>query len=178
MRRSGKRLVLRLLKNKTMKTRNGFVSNSSSSSFTCDVCGTTESGYDASLSDFGMMQCIRNHTFCESEAVKSNEDLTIDEKREALLVEVRSNKWNKEDVIAAAVDKITKMSDDEIDNEYEEDGNYEVAPARCPICSMKEFRNEDVLYFLLKKQGKTFKVIGEEIKNEFGDFEKFMNYLK
>ena len=29
-----------------MKIRSGFVSNSSSSSFVCEVCGTSESGYN------------------------------------------------------------------------------------------------------------------------------------
>lgn len=30
-----------------MKIRNGWVSNSSSCSFTCDVCGATEGGHDS-----------------------------------------------------------------------------------------------------------------------------------
>lgn len=34
-----------------MKHRLGFVSNSSSSSYTCDVCGETESGWNLCLSD-------------------------------------------------------------------------------------------------------------------------------
>lgn len=31
-----------------VKFRNGFVSNSSSSSFICEICGEEESGYDIS----------------------------------------------------------------------------------------------------------------------------------
>jgi hypothetical protein len=52
-----------------MKVRQGFVSNSSSSSFTCDVCGETESGWDYCLSDVDMYKCQNSHTFCESEAL-------------------------------------------------------------------------------------------------------------
>jgi len=44
-----------------MKIRNGFVSNSSSSSFTCDVCGMSESGWDASPTDFGWITCVHEH---------------------------------------------------------------------------------------------------------------------
>ena len=40
-----------------MKIRYGFVSNSSSSSFTCLVCGSTESGMDACASDFDFVEC-------------------------------------------------------------------------------------------------------------------------
>jgi hypothetical protein len=40
-----------------MKKRNGFVSNSSSCSFTCDICGNTESGIDLCMSDIEMFSC-------------------------------------------------------------------------------------------------------------------------
>lgn len=51
-----------------MKIRQGFVSNSSSSSFICDICGMTEAGSDCeSMSDYGLVECNNGHTFCESE---------------------------------------------------------------------------------------------------------------
>lgn len=46
-----------------MKVRTGFVSNSSSSSFICDLTGNTEGGWDASLSDFEMVECAKGHVF-------------------------------------------------------------------------------------------------------------------
>lgn len=49
-----------------MKVRKGFVSNSSSSSFICEVCENVESGYDASPSDVGMCECENGHTLCQS----------------------------------------------------------------------------------------------------------------
>jgi hypothetical protein len=52
-----------------MKIRQGFVSNSSSSSFICDICGMVEAGHDSqSNEDYGLVQCINDHTFCEDEA--------------------------------------------------------------------------------------------------------------
>ena len=44
-----------------MKIRKGFVSNSSSSSFVCKICGETESDYDLSLRDANMACCENNH---------------------------------------------------------------------------------------------------------------------
>jgi len=48
-----------------MKIRLGFVSNSSSSSFICQVTGEVYSGYDASLSDACMYCCAVGHEFGE-----------------------------------------------------------------------------------------------------------------
>jgi hypothetical protein len=53
-----------------MKIRLGFVPNSSSSSFTCEVCGRSECGMDASPSDFDMIICFNGHTVCISEVVE------------------------------------------------------------------------------------------------------------
>jgi hypothetical protein len=57
-----------------MKIRTGFVSNSSSSSFICEVCGDTFESYDQGISDFGLVECDRDHLFCESHAVNLKPD--------------------------------------------------------------------------------------------------------
>jgi len=48
-----------------MKIRTGFVSNSSSSSFTCDVCDHTVSGMDMCLSEAYMYECVNGHVMCD-----------------------------------------------------------------------------------------------------------------
>lgn len=57
-----------------MRLRQGFVSNSSSSSFICDVCGENYSGWDATLDQAEMFECTNNHTICLSHAVGNFED--------------------------------------------------------------------------------------------------------
>ena len=48
-----------------MKIRTGFVSNSSSSSFVCCVCGSEASGMDMCLGDIDMVECTNGHIFCQ-----------------------------------------------------------------------------------------------------------------
>ena len=57
-----------------MKIRSGFVSNSSSSSFICCVCGRSEVVYDDSLGDCGMAQCIHGHTICQEEMIGDKDE--------------------------------------------------------------------------------------------------------
>ena len=52
-----------------MKTRRNFVSNSSSTSFVCELCGKRESVWDSEpMEDYGFLQCKNGHTICDSEA--------------------------------------------------------------------------------------------------------------
>lgn len=49
-----------------MKKRLGFVTNSSSSSFICEICGDITSGWDMDLSEAYMYTCENDHTMCDS----------------------------------------------------------------------------------------------------------------
>lgn len=68
-----------------MKIRNGFVSNSSSSSFQCDYCGTFEvdEGGDMGMYEFGFVECKAGHTICTShlsaDAQRKVEELAADD---------------------------------------------------------------------------------------------------
>jgi len=61
-----------------MKVRQGFVSNSSSSSFICDLCGRQESGWDMGLSEAELVECQNGHTICESEMLEQEDGSVAD----------------------------------------------------------------------------------------------------
>ena len=62
-----------------MKVRIGFVSNSSSSAFICNVCKETASGWDIGLTDAGMYECNGGHYFCETHLLEpSNAEILND----------------------------------------------------------------------------------------------------
>ena len=53
-----------------MKIRTGFVSNSSSSSFVCEISGEVFSGYGAGLDDFELVKCQNGHVFSEEYVIR------------------------------------------------------------------------------------------------------------
>lgn len=145
-----------------MKIRTGFVSNSSSSSFVCDLCGRSQTGYDLTPEEAEMVICVNGHTICISEMMEDLPDLDevpIGEQKKYLL-----DYWEeyKEDEIRYYKIKAGEASDKEIFDwfssikEDEGRGGYdEIDEKYCPICQMISFANSDLAAYLLKKTGIT-----------------------
>ena len=55
-----------------MKIRNGFVSNSSSSSFVCEICYLADSVYDGGIGEIGMCECTNGHIMCLDHLLDKN----------------------------------------------------------------------------------------------------------
>lgn len=73
-----------------MKSRFGFVSNSSTSSFTCDICEETEAGFDCGMADFGMFQCVNGHEMHEDCVSKK----LSEEDRESLYEAISEDRYD------------------------------------------------------------------------------------
>ena len=160
-----------------MKIRNGFVSNSSSSSFTCDVCGITESGMDASARDFDMERCINGHTFCNSHNSES-ETMTPKQYRDEIRKQIESCTWMDKKQIQSDIDEMEKITDDEIEDHYND--NYSdvgVPGCQCPICSMKALNAEDGFVWLKRVYGVTDTSILNEMKKSFKTYIEFKNHI-
>ncbi|GAF80417.1 unnamed protein product [marine sediment metagenome] len=176
-----------------MKKRTGFVSNSSSSSFICEVSGACESGYDAGLSDFEMCECVNGHIFFEKyllegldvQAVKLNlvqqaqKDLdNHDPDKVTPRYEGHTEalkKWFpecKEDYAKATAwlqsyegDNVNELIDDYAE-EFDEDSH--VMPAAfCPICSLQHVQDGDLLSYLLAVVGETREGLTAKVQERY-----------
>lgn len=157
-----------------MKIRNGFVSNSSSTSFTCVISGDTESGWDMGLADVEMHECTNGHIFGDNYLIELPEvKLTIADERR--LVKERGD--DKDRLLADSLDDekflgfFEEWSGDYEEDEYEQ--RYELDPLRCPICQFKEVSRDELLPYVLYKLEMSKKELFAEMKATFNDWDEF-----
>jgi radical SAM protein with 4Fe4S-binding SPASM domain len=148
-----------------MKIRQGFVSNSSSSSFVCDVCQVNYSGWDASPSDFDHKKCIRGHIFCSDLLVDKEKFQELCDKFDEVEYESLPDEWYNEE------DSIEKYG-------LSDDDRYEVPQQFCPICSMTQICNSDCISYMYKKYNTNNEELAKEIRDKFSNYDEFCNYLK
>jgi len=141
-----------------MKYRNGFVSNSSSSSYTCDICGETESGRDLCLCDVDMVTCVNGHCFhtgC-AEDPKEKVQKMIDN---------------------GQLPEHIECPEDYLGEEYP----YDLKEEFCPMCQFEELAWMDMMDFFMMYTGMSRKDVLQEIKTKcrtYAEFKKAINKYK
>ncbi len=178
-----------------MKIRNGFVSNSSTSSFVCDVCGATEAGMDLTLGEARMKQCVNGHTLCDGHLVISDDEKVygyqkyFEQKIDyyTKLVEKNPDDKNCRRWLGDAQNNLKTLNSFETIKEitdwlYEEDFisdmEYEMPPELCPCCRFDCVSKEDKISYLYKKYDETSEKISTEMKEKFNSYDDFKEYIK
>jgi len=154
-----------------MKIRIGFVSNSSSSSFVCDVCGEEVSGMDMGLDEAEMFNCVNGHEFCESHGSK----ISTQKKKNMILNEIKDFDEEEKNEI------LERIKEDEIKDIFEEvfeDYRYEVPAKQCPICQYKEYKSEEALKFLMKKNNISKKELLKDMKEMYPEYKEMQKYIE
>lgn len=132
-----------------MKLRMGFVSNSSSSSFICDITGNVESGMDLSLEDAGMVECVNGHTFGEDFLLGTLDDI----------VEELGKEPRDYELDAYAL-------------------RFEIPEKYCPICQLQKMTKDDMLKYLLKKTHLIEADVISEVAETFKSYKELKEHLK
>ena len=151
------------------KIRNGFVSNSSSSSFVCDLCGYETGGWDMCLSEAEMFECENGHTLCDEHMLQPTQEwlneyiYKIKESRG--ISDEDFNEWVEEQQVD--LNNVTKENIRELDYElgYDDAFRYNVSEHLCPLCNFEELCMEDAMEYLKKTTSYTINEVFEYIKS-------------
>ena len=157
-----------------MKIRSDFVTNSSSSSFICEICGHTESGWDMSLFDADMCECENGHTFCRYHV----KELSREEMIELILsYNITIYNHKTKDYESVSREYFNDKDEEEVFDFLTEDTSN-LPAAICPICSLEEATSEDLLKYLLKKNNLKTEEILKEWKEAFNSYTELSEYLR
>ena len=151
-----------------MKFRKYFVSNSSSSSFVCDITGGIESGWDMGLEDAEMYSCENGHTFLE----KFYKETTIEDKRKYILAKTKYS-WEKENQFARDLNDNDFEEWWENNDDSDEEFRSELPAFLCPVCTFKYAKNDEILAFLLGINETSIPQVLEQIKAVYQDWNPF-----
>lgn len=166
-----------------MKFRLDYVTNSSSSSYTCLICGENICGYDVGLSDGEMSECVNGHIFCDSHKPKQEnlKQVAID-----LIIENIFEKSNNTDKYYQ--DKIQKyrmlleqVVSEEADLEDVLDDlteRCELPEKLCPICTFQSLTDEMIGDYLKKKFNININELKKELVEKFNSYREFEEYCK
>ena len=162
-----------------MKIRRGFVSNSSSSCFICNICGTAEICEESDPSEGGFFRFNNcGHIVCEHHI------LYTEEYKKEYREHVRNHLENSEDEYDR--DTYNRLKNIESFNEFRR--IYEMHFDRpenisgmspCPICNLSCVSSDTLLEYIFKVYDlPSKKDLEKEIKREFKNLEGLDKFLK
>lgn len=176
-----------------MKIRTGFVSNSSSSSYICEICGSVmEDDND------DMVTCERQHTFCVyhlkhalfskeivSAYVARSESLPDDSKQELIRLiravdlstfnQLRESLYSESD--NPTLHQIDVLLDDLGYNVERWNLREDLPPEYCPICNLEVITDSDLINYFTASTRMSRNDVIAAVKRRFKDYETFQNYL-
>jgi len=177
-----------------MKVRTGFVSNSSSSSYVCEICGSVMED-----DDDDMVTCERQHTFCVyhlkhalfskeivSAYIARTESLSEHDKRELnqLIRAVDPLTFNQlrgslySESSNPALHQIDVLLDDIDYNVERWEIRENLPPEHCPICNLEVITDSDLINYFTASTRMSRNDVIAAVKRRFKDYEMFNNYLQ
>jgi hypothetical protein len=156
-----------------------FVTNSSSTSYICEISGERESGMDADAEDLGFYLCSNGHEYLEKYRLDHKKFFPKEKAIEFLEEIIKESKCT--DKTGRYKEYLEKLK---IDNEFADEIIGDLTEERsfgrcsdgdgstilCPICQMEYIRDKDMLKFFLKLNGKREDVV-KLMKKQYSTYE-------
>ena len=162
-----------------MKVRTGFVSNSSSSSFVCNVCGYVTEVYDGDCGNGEFKCCENGHSFCSGCMKEDSETSEIDMIRAFIKSYKYATDEDKHNAVILDDDKLMEFWESDCQHG---DMGYEfhinVPAEHCPVCSLAEISDTIILDYILSNKKKTREFFAKQIRSKYKDLKQLQKYLK
>ena len=150
-----------------MKIRNGFVSNSSSSSFVCDICGETYTGYDACPDDFECTTCENEHFICNEHLRDVDVEVNEDGYTSKECCPICNFETYSESEMSAYLEKTRGISRDEVFAKVKEMNKRR-----------RKLYEAEYISYVCDKFNLTDDILLSEIKEKFKVFEEYYSFLR
>lgn len=158
-----------------MKIRNGFVSNSSSSSFVCDVCKHSEVIYDGGDDD-SFCKCVNGHSLCRTHLNKAAR-LDAQKMREALIKDIKG--WATGQELEDNIKEFEEMDTAGLKDAYDDVfGGFEIPEELCPLCTFTTLSDDDLMNYLLMTLKTTKKEAIKTAISTYEDLKTFESVVK
>lgn len=135
-----------------MKRRNGFVTNSSSTTYVCEISGESETLWDGYRRGCGFVMCENEHTFLE-------EFVDGEVTPELARAWIDRASYSKPDTTAMSDDEALEYCDEHCDELYSD-----IPQELCPLCQFKAFSQPDLAKYLEKEYGISRDDVFAEVK--------------
>jgi hypothetical protein len=157
-----------------MKTRQGFVSNSSTSSFICVVCGEKYTGYDASPSEFDCAECMNYHIMCNEHLEDMPE---LSEAEELELAEGEGSIHTSQ----CPVCRLEIYAEDEMAKYLEKTRGVSREDVFAKVKAMNKRRrklyNAEYISHVCEKFELNDDILMKEVKEKFGTWDKYSAFI-
>lgn len=154
-----------------MKIRKDSVTNSSSTSYTCEISGKSETFYDGGdYRDYGFVVCTNEHVILEEFVI----DVDLTPYREAMIADIKEFMvkypgWVEFDEDEASIDHI-------IEAYLEVHNSADIVPWQCPLCKFDEVSQVDLKRYLLHEYGIPASVVFADVKSRNKRRKKLYNH--
>lgn len=157
-----------------MKKRNGFVTNSSSTSYVCEISGHKEVFRDSEdHRNYGFYRCDNDHVFLEEFVLDVKEecpsaDIIKEKLREYFPHRIKYSERYEKSRYEKLLSELDSFDDNKLQALYEEYVDCwlegDIREYQCPICQMEVLSQNDLVRYLTKKYGVTQEEAFEDVK--------------
>jgi hypothetical protein len=175
-----------------MKIRHGFVSNSSTSSFSCCLCGEEFTGWDASPSEFDCSTCVNEHIMCNKHLEKLPPPRIkgchheFDRDNNAFCSQCGEEAWKETDEFelderTCPICRFEDYDPSEMAKYLERTRKISRDEAFAEIKAINKRRrvlhDDEYVTYVCKKFGLTDDLILAELRSQFGTFDKYADFI-